>query len=108
MPSVYQEDNFSGRVNYAAQCFMRNIGSTRHFDTCFEMYDGDVVVTALVRRCEKNHRLKAAIASQFSGTFPLSWIEVAEENKDVPTRKLRDLATRMRREAQLRYATKAA
>jgi hypothetical protein len=45
MPSVYDRDAFRQRVNYAAQCYMRGTSYSRHFQTCFEMYDGDAVVT---------------------------------------------------------------
>lgn len=57
MPSVYDENNFIGRVNYAASVISRKGGNTRHFDTCFEMYDGDAVAAALYRRSLKNERL---------------------------------------------------
>lgn len=96
MTSVYEETNFSGRVNYAAQCFMRQIRSSRHFDTCFEMYDGTAVVTALVRRSEKNEKLRAAIASQWGGEFPQKWLDTAATYKEIPTRGLSKLAATMR------------
>lgn len=57
MASVYDQDNFAGRVNYAATVICRNGDTTRHFDTCFEMWDGDAVAAALVRRAEKNPKL---------------------------------------------------
>ncbi len=50
MPSVYDDDNFSGRVNLAALYISTGRKTTRSFDTCFEMYDGDAVATALYRR----------------------------------------------------------
>lgn len=96
MPSVYDDNNFIGRVNYAAQCFMRGISNSRHFDTCFEMFDGEAVVTALVRRCEKNSRLKEAISRQWGGVFPAMWLETAKEYSGIPTRKLSGLAAQLR------------
>jgi len=60
--SVNQYDNFMGRVNYAAQVISRNGNTTRTFDGCFENDDGDAVVAALARRCEKNAKLAANIA----------------------------------------------
>lgn len=99
MPSVYDAENFIGRVNYAAQCFVRKTTGTRHFDTCFEMADGDAVVAALVRRAEKNPKLKAAIVScwpSYGGEYAPSWKQAAGELKHVPTRKLREAAREQR------------
>ncbi|MTJ93896.1 MAG: hypothetical protein F8N36_13715 [Desulfovibrio sp.] len=95
MPSVYDKDAYSQRVNYAAQCFLRGTDS-RHFDTCFEMYDGAAVVTALVRRAEKNPRLHSAIAAQWREGFPQSWKDTAAQFAAVPTRRLVDLAALFR------------
>lgn len=54
MPSVYTDDNYSGRVSLAAAVIIRSGEATRSFDTCFEMYDGDAVATALYRRAQKD------------------------------------------------------
>lgn len=54
MPSVYDPDNFAGRVNLAALYISEGRNSSRSFDTCFEMYDGAAVGLALMRRAEKN------------------------------------------------------
>lgn len=54
MPSVYDPDNFHGRVNLAALYISQGRETTRTFDTCFEMYDGDAVATALFRRALAN------------------------------------------------------
>ena len=108
MPSVYDESNFTGRVNYAAQCLVRRVGiGSRHFDTCFEMGDGDAVVTALQRRAEKNTRLKEAIMREFNsynGGFPKSWQEAYEKLKHVPTRKLREAAAQEAAESIARWS----
>jgi hypothetical protein len=89
---VYDKNNFIGRVNYAAHCFVRRSGlGGRHFAACFEMADGDAVITALIRRADKNSRLRAAILREFvsaGGDYPNSWKAVAEPLKDIPTRKL--------------------
>ena len=97
MPSVYDKDAFSRRVNYAAQCFKRGTSGTRHFDTCFEMDDGDAVVTALVRRADKDPALHAAIAKRWGGTFPQSWLDTAAQYAGV--RNLTALARQQREEA---------
>jgi hypothetical protein len=60
MSSVYDEDNFMGRVAFAANYISKGVDSTRTFDTCFEMNDGDAVYLALVRRVRKNPNTKLA------------------------------------------------
>lgn len=47
---VYQKDAFRDRVDFAASVIAREGTTTRNFDTCFEMSDGDSVAAALVRR----------------------------------------------------------
>ena len=96
MASVYDNDAYAQRVNYAAQCFMRGIRSSRHFDTCFEMNDGAAVVTALVRRAENNPRLYSAISAQWSDGFPQSWMDTAVRFASVPTARLQELAAVLR------------
>lgn len=59
--SVYNENNFSGRVNYAATVILREGNNSRSFDTCFEMYDGAAVAAALWRRAQKNAKLAAIL-----------------------------------------------
>lgn len=51
--SVYREDAFLDRINFAASAIARGRNTTRSFDTCFEMSDGDAVAAALVRRARK-------------------------------------------------------
>jgi hypothetical protein len=48
--AVYTIDNYSGRVSHAAAVITRGGETNRNFDTCFEMYDGDAVATALYRK----------------------------------------------------------
>jgi len=49
------------RINFAASYITRGRLTTRTFDTCFEMGDGDDVARGLVRRSLKNERLAAAL-----------------------------------------------
>jgi hypothetical protein len=56
---VYDPEDFAARVNHAAATICRRGEATRHFDTCFEMYDGDAVAAALVRRAERTPKLAA-------------------------------------------------
>jgi hypothetical protein len=97
MASVYDRDNFAGRVNYAAQCIMRGIIGTRALNSCFEMHDGDLVVSALVRRAQKNQQLHDAISKQWRGAFPQQWLDTSAKYSDVPTRKLAEKAAEVRR-----------
>lgn len=53
MPSVYDTENFAGRVNLAALYISEGRDSSRSFDTCFEMDDGEAVGLALYRRAQK-------------------------------------------------------
>lgn len=57
MPTVYTSENFAGRVNYAALVISKQRKTTRSFDTCFEMFDGDAVAAAIWRRSLKNPTL---------------------------------------------------
>lgn len=86
--SVYDPEAFEVRVNYAAACIVRANGSVpqgRHFDTCFEMNDGDYVVEALVRRAEKNQRLAAVL---YKAIDKWKADTVHEQLKDIPRRQL--------------------
>jgi len=94
MASVYDPDAFAQRVNYAARCIL--IGGsrtrTRHFDTCFEMSDGELVVTALIRRAEKNPRLAQAIRRMMGVDGVELWQRSAAKWAHVPTRQLAAVA----------------
>lgn len=58
MSTLNEPDNFIGRVNYAAAVISAGRRPTRSFDNCFENWDGDAVAAALMRRAEKNERLR--------------------------------------------------
>lgn len=81
--SVYNAEAFHERVNFAARSFLSGNTSSRAFDTCFEMYDGDLVVTALVRRCARTPFLHQAITDCWGGKFPEGWITTAAKYSDV-------------------------
>lgn len=92
MPSVYDPDNFIGRVNMAAGCIAKQRESTRAFDTCFEMNDGDAVVLALYRIVKKNP------TSQLARHIWKYLIKDTAEMLDAryPTENLVELAKKMR------------
>jgi hypothetical protein len=90
-------NNFKYRVNYTAQCFLKDIKS-RAFDNCFEMNDGDAVVVALMRRAFKNYNLKRAISKNWrelgSLGFPVDWEKVYIKYADIEN--LDELAEKLR------------
>lgn len=97
MPSVYDNDNFAGRVNYAATVISRRGGHTRHFDTCFEMYDGMEVAVAVYRRSLRNPKLAANIWTYLGKDMVMRDVE---ELKHVRTRDLPALAAQSRARAK--------
>lgn len=57
-------NDFQTRVNRAAAAFVRGPGRdgfSRSVDQCFEEFDGDYVCLALIRRAQKNERLRVAV-----------------------------------------------
>lgn len=95
MPSPYDPENFSGRVALAASYIAARREGTRTFDTCFEMYDGDVVATALYRRvlARPDTRLAANIWTYLDRN---SVEQTAARFADVPTCELPRLARETR------------
>lgn len=53
-------DDFAGRVAFAARVISSGDRTSRRFDGCFEMYDGDMVAAALVRRAQARPGTKLA------------------------------------------------
>lgn len=102
MTDVYNPEAFGARVDYAAQCLVRGIRS-RRFGTCFEMYDGDAVAVALIRRARNNPRLKEAISRGWDALdtegFPESWARCVDGYKNIPTTQLPTLARALRLKA---------
>lgn len=96
------------RVNFAAAYMVRGITNSRALDNCFEMFDGDLVVTALVRRAMKNPKLHAAIAKQWGAQFPQSWLDTAMKYAHLTTRELPHAAAYMRASAEQKYKPQAA
>lgn len=94
---------FQYRVNFAANYLARGIVSTRALDNCFEMFDGDMVVTALTRRAMKNRKLYDAISKHWSGNFPQSWLNTASKYAALTTRQLPQAAADIRQQAQERW-----
>lgn len=76
--SVYQDNNFQGRVEFAAAVIARGGHTTRNFDTCFEMADGHEVSAALYRRVLA--RPEGRLAANFSRYVN---VELAKEDYEV-------------------------
>jgi len=100
MTSVYEPDNFIGRVNLAASYMTKGRATTRTFDTCFEMYDGDVVACAIYRRAIKNPKLEAALPRYLSVSMRDDTLKQFEH---VKTRDLPKEAAKMRAKAEARW-----
>jgi cystathionine beta-lyase family protein involved in aluminum resistance len=96
-------DNFQQRVNLAASYITKGIRNSRTLDSCFEMYDGDFVVTVLVRRAMKNPKLHAAIAKEWGGEFPQQWLETAEKHAHVKTRQIPFAAAEIRAKRETEF-----
>ena len=94
--------NFQYRVNFAAGYMVRGITNSRALDNCFEMWDGDLVVTALVRRSMKNRKLWETIAKQWQEGFPQSWIATATKYAHLRTRQLPEAARAAQAAAEAR------
>lgn len=96
MSALNREDNFAGRVAYAAATIAAGRRTTRSFDNCFENWDGDEVAVAVYRRSMKNPKI-AANLFRYLGRD--SVMEAVARFADVPTRDLpkRAAETRARR-----------
>jgi hypothetical protein len=96
---IYHPDAFSARVEHAIHCLVHDQMESRDNDTCYEMFDGDAVVTAILRRAATNPRLRASFAKHWRDTrdgLPVAWIETAEKYAHIPTEQLPELAREMR------------
>ena len=49
------------RINFVCSYISQGRQTTRTFDTCFEMGDGDAVYSGVMRRAEKNPKLAANV-----------------------------------------------
>ena len=93
--SVYDPDNFKGRVALAASYIAQEREGTRSFNTCFEMNDGDAVAVALYRRAKANPEGKlAANIWRYLGRDSVE--QTAAEYENVRTQDLQNLAAQMR------------
>lgn len=94
MARVYDTDAFAERVSLACAYIAARKETTRKFDTCFEMYDGDAVGVAVYRRSLRNPRLRANLW-RYLGRPML--VELAYRERRRPTRQLSAWAAELRR-----------
>lgn len=92
MPSPYDVEAFETRVSYAAACIVKGCTNGRTFDTCFEMYDGDYVAEALMRRAAKNPRLAEALERTMRLSQNKTWQDSHEQFKHLTRKQLREQA----------------
>ncbi|MFO0958236.1 MAG: hypothetical protein U0800_12555 [Isosphaeraceae bacterium] len=102
MSVLNKPENFAGRVRHAASVISLGKGTGRAFDGCFENYDGDAVAAALMRRAEKNERLRANL---FRYINQQSATEAYERYKG---RNLVEVARELREEASRKQAERTA
>lgn len=89
--------NFDRRVSYAWTCIRaRDTSSNREFDNCFENWDGDLIVTALVRHADSLDVW--ATIQNWWGKEPCPWREVAAKYAHIPDDQLAASAATMRAE----------
>lgn len=98
--SVYDTENFAGRVKLAASYILQGRRTTRTFDTCFEMHDGDVVAAALYRRAENNPKLAEALPRYLNADLRA---ETVAKFAGIPTRELPEEARRTRAERRASF-----
>ena len=100
-------ETFPNRVEYAAICILNQTTRSREFDNCFEMYDGDVLVAALIRKAETQPELRTAIAlwqsHGKSQELPDEWLQAAAKYCDVNNLTKRARQVRARRSKEARH-----
>jgi hypothetical protein len=97
---VYEPSAFWERVDFACEVIARNGEQTRTFAACFEMYDGDVVAAAVVRRV--NAHPQGRLAQNLRRYLVPSVFEQYEATKSLSRDELETLAANQR-EAAARY-----
>ena len=96
--SVRDPDAFYERVNYAIRCILMGRTGTRGYDTCFEMYDGELVAVGVYRRVQANPALAQRLWAGLGRDVTLAAVA---RYADVPDRELAQIARQLRAQ---RYA----
>lgn len=90
------ESYFKTRLNHAVCFILSEHPHGRQLDEAFEMFDGDQMVTAIIRRARKNSSLDAIIRAQYSST-QCDWYKIAALRDGLSDQQLEDEAGQMRR-----------
>ena len=98
--TVYEPTAFWTRVTFACAVIARNGNTTRTFDTCFEMYDGDAVAAAVVRRAKA--RPDGPLARNLSCHLGPTALASYEATKHLSRKQLEQYAAELRTEAKRR------
>lgn len=97
---------FSGRVKYAIKAIYCQEDS-RARDNCYEMHDGDMVVTAIIRQADNDPSLQVALMKGWTN-FPTyaahPWHETAKKYRHVKNFEMATIAARLRKEAKAEFA----
>lgn len=100
--TVYNDDAFEERVNFAANYISNRRPTSRRFDACFEMHDGDLVVTALIRRAQKRPNGNLA-TNLFRYIGKDGALKAASQFAHVERSDLKHEAAKMRHEAKIAF-----
>lgn len=86
MPTPYTPDAFSTRVNFAVDYIRRGRNTTRRFDTCFEMWDGDAVAVAVYRRMRHDPDMRRKLWRYVAraSVLPLAFRERRRSTRNLP------------------------
>ena len=104
---VYAPDAFTARVAFAAAVIARGVETSRKFDTCFEMYDGDAVAAGLMRRAKANPEGNLA-RNLFRYIGEAGALENYEQTKHLTARGLAEFAAKLRADAETAWKEQTA
>jgi len=100
-------DAFAARVAFAAAVIARGGETSRKFDTCFEMYDGDAVAAGLMRRAKANPEGNLA-RNLFRYIGEAGALEHYEQTKHLTARGLAEFAAKLRADAETAWKEQTA
>lgn len=101
MASPYEKTAFASRVNLACSYISAGRRTSRTFDTCFEMNDGEAVGVAVYRRARRNPKLRAGLFRYLDRSFIVG---EAWRNRRRPTRSLPAWAAELRQTSEEAFA----
>jgi len=95
--------DYQRRVDLAENLLLQKSAGNqcgRELDNCFEQYDGEFVVTALIRRAEKSDELTNALKKDLTPRGWEKWNRIAAKNRHVSDDGLAKIAATIQREAE--------